>query len=266
MVEAASKTYTRSGNETLVLDRASFQTRLGEFTSLVGPSGCGKTTLLRMIAGLVLPTSGEVRIGREIVTGPRKDIGMVFQSPTLLPWRNVIENVLLPIEVQRRSSKEFGPRALELLSMVGLDGCSQMHPWELSGGMQQRVGICRALIHDPAVLLMDEPFAALDAMTRETMNDEILKIWKASGKTIVFVTHSISEAVYLSDEIIVLDTRPGRIRQRVQISTPRAERRTDTEVLDATARIRSLFTNTSAGDGETAPDSVAHTENGVPLR
>lgn len=253
-VDAASKSYTRNDQEQLVLDRASFSTGAGNFTSLVGPSGCGKTTLLRMIAGLVMPTEGQVRIGNERVNGPRRDIGLVFQSPNLLPWRNVLRNVLLPVEVQGKDVKAYRDRAHDLLAMVGLQGCAEMHPWELSGGMQQRVGICRALIHDPAVLLMDEPFAALDAMTRDSMNDEILRIWASSNKTIVFVTHSIAEAVYLSDEIVVMDTGPGRVRHRVRITVPRPERSTDGETIQLTAWLRSIFSHDRADDRAAVPE------------
>lgn len=240
-VRSASKSYPTKVGERLVLDRASFDTSRGEFTSLIGPSGCGKTTLLRMVAGLVAPSRGSISISGEPVTRPRRDIGMVFQSPTLLPWHTVIDNILLPVKVQGRSKRAFLDRAHELLSMVGLDDCADMHPWELSGGMQQRVGICRALIHDPSVLLMDEPFAALDAMTREIMNDEIIKIWSASQKTIIFVTHSIPEAVYLSDEIVVMESQPGRVSQKVRIGIPRSQRRLDPEVIAVTDQLRARF-------------------------
>lgn len=203
------------------LSDINFTVRKGEFVSLVGPSGCGKTTLLKILAGLSPKTSGTVQIAGKDVNGPLPEVGMVFQAATLLPWRTILENVMVPVELQGRNSKEYLPRAMDLLKMVGLEGFEDKYPKELSGGMQQRAGICRALVHDPEVLLMDEPFGALDAMTREYMNLELLRIWKESGKTIVLVTHSISEAVLMSDRVVVLSPRPGRLADIVDITLPR---------------------------------------------
>jgi NitT/TauT family transport system ATP-binding protein len=192
-----------------------------EFVTLVGRSGCGKSTLLRIIAGLQRPTAGSVQIAGRPVTGPRRDVGMLFQSPALLPWRNVLQNVLLPIEILRLDQREYGRRARELLELVGLAGFADRAPWELSGGMQQRVALCRALVADPQVLLMDEPFAALDALTREDLSLELQRIWGDDRKTIVFVTHSIEEAVLLADRVVVMTPRPGRIERIVPVDLAR---------------------------------------------
>jgi NitT/TauT family transport system ATP-binding protein len=193
----------------------------GEFVSLVGPSGCGKTTLLMILAGLVPQTGGRVRFRDIEVRGPRTEIGLVFQRPVLLPWRTVLQNVLLPAEVLGLGKDELLTRARELLQLVGLAGFENTYPWELSGGMQQRAAITRALVYDPAVLLMDEPFGALDAMTRDRMSIEFQHIWEVSRKTVVFVTHSIQEAVFLSDRVAVMTARPGRIAQFLRVDLPR---------------------------------------------
>lgn len=192
----------------------------GEFITVVGPSGCGKSTLLRMLAGLLTRSGGAIRVRGQAIDGPQRDIGVVFQSPVLLPWKSTIENVLLPADVLGLDRTAARKRALELLAMVGLQDFANRYPGELSGGMQQRVAIARALLHDPAVLLMDEPFGALDAMTRETMNMEIRRIWQGSGKTVLFVTHSIPEAVFLGTRVLVLSPRPGRIADLVDIDLP----------------------------------------------
>jgi NitT/TauT family transport system ATP-binding protein len=196
----------------------------GEFLSIVGPSGCGKTTLLRILSGVLARSAGEIAIARQPMVGPSRDIGVVFQAPVLLPWRTVIENVMVPVQIQRRDREASTKRARDLLAMVGLAGFEKKYPSELSGGMQQRVGICRALIHDPPFLLMDEPFGALDAMTRETMNEELQRIWRASGKTVLLVTHSIPEAVYLADRVVVMTPRPGRIVEIIKVDLPRPRR------------------------------------------
>jgi NitT/TauT family transport system ATP-binding protein len=183
----------------------------GEFVCVVGPSGCGKSTLLRLIAGTLQRSSGDILVRGTPVDGPRRDIGIVFQTATLLPWRNVLANTLLPVDVQGLDKKVYTERARALLQMVGLDGFERKYPSELSGGMQQRVSITRALVHDPAVLLMDEPFGALDALTREQMNLDLQRIWAAAGKTVFLITHSISEAVFLADRVVVMSARPGRL-------------------------------------------------------
>ena len=196
-----------------------------EFVSLVGPSGCGKSTLLRLAAGLLLPTSGSVMIQGEPVSEPRTDTGLVFQSPTLLPWCTVEDNLLFPFKMLRRPiTAEAQRTARGLLELVGLDGFGSRLPSELSGGMQQRAAICRALMHDPDVLLMDEPFGALDALTREEMSRELLDLCARRPKTVLFVTHSIAEAVLLSDRVVVMSSRPGRILEIIAVPLERAGR------------------------------------------
>lgn len=195
--------------------------RPGEFLAVVGPSGCGKSTLLKLVSGLLKPTRGSVRLNGTPVTGPSPEVGVVFQSPLLMPWRNVLANILLPIEIRGLSMAECEPRARALIELVGLSGFADRHPYELSGGMQQRVGLCRALVHDPELLLMDEPFGALDAMTRELMNAELQRIWMERRKTVLLITHSISEAVYLADRILVMGPRPGRIIGEIMVDLPR---------------------------------------------
>jgi NitT/TauT family transport system ATP-binding protein len=192
-----------------------------EFVTLVGRSGCGKSTLLRIVAGLLRPTEGQALLAGERVTGPRSDVSLMFQRSALLPWRNVLDNVLLPVEILRLDKKEYRRRAHELLELVGLEGFERRRPYELSGGMQQRVALCRSLIYDPSVLLMDEPFAALDALTREELSLELQRIWSDHRKTIVFVTHSIQEAVLLADRVVVMSPRPGRIARIVPVEQPR---------------------------------------------
>jgi NitT/TauT family transport system ATP-binding protein len=205
----------------------------GEFLVLVGPSGCGKSTLLQVIAGLVLPTSGEVSYsdngenngvgnGNGAATAQHQ-IGVVFQRPVLLPWRTVMENVMLPVEALGLSQEKYRPLAKEQLEMLGLAAFANRYPYELSGGMQQRASIARALVHQPSLVLMDEPFSALDAITREQLNTELRRIWKETGKTVLFVTHSIPEAVYLATRVVVMSARPGRISDVIDINLP-AER------------------------------------------
>ncbi len=223
-VRGLSKHYpTRDGRITALQD-ISFTVREGEFAAVVGPSGCGKSTLLKLLAGLMPPSAGEAVLGGTPITGPRRDIGVVFQSPVLFPWRTVLHNVLLPIDVQGLDRQRHMQAALNLLALVGLKEFERRYPWELSGGMQQRVAITRALIHGPALLLMDEPFGALDAMTREHMNLELQRILLEERKTVLFITHSIPEAVFLADRVLVMSSRPGRILDdvRVQISRPRS--------------------------------------------
>ena len=213
--------HTREGVDLVALDDVSFSIEEGEFVTVVGPSGCGKSTLLKILTGILPKTSGDVRLRESPVEGPRTDIGIVFQAPVLLPWRTVMKNIMIPAEIQRLDTTVYAQRAIELLDLVGLRGFEAKFPFELSGGMQQRVGIGRALICDPAILLMDEPFGALDAMTRERMNLELLRIWRESKKTIMFVTHSIPESVLLADRVIVLTCRPGTVTRIVNINLPR---------------------------------------------
>ena len=208
-------------NEPLVaIDDATLSFEQGELVSLIGPSGCGKTTLLRIIAGLIPKSAGSVRIRGEEVDGPHPDFGFVFQTPNLMPWRHVLDNVLFPMEILGRSDAPARARALELLGMVGLDGFHSARTHQLSGGMQQRVALCRALIHEPTLLLMDEPFGALDELTRMEMNDLLLEIRARTRATVVFVTHSIAEAVYLSDQVLVFSRRPARIVERLEVDLP----------------------------------------------
>ena len=222
MCRGVSKVYqTLEGERIHALDGIDLAVREGEFVSVVGPSGCGKSTLLRLIAGTLPGSAGEIRVRGTPVEGPRRDIGIVFQTATLLPWRNVLQNALLPVHVQGLDRQRYGARAEQLLRMVGLAGFERKYPFELSGGMQQRVSITRALVHDPAVLLMDEPFGALDALTREQMNLELQRIWAAAGKTVFLITHSISEAVFLADRVIVMSARPGRILTELNVTFPR---------------------------------------------
>ena len=211
----------RAASEPLVaIDDATLSFEEGELVSLLGPSGCGKTTLLRIIAGLIPKSGGSVRIRGEEVEGPHPDFGFVFQSPNLMPWRGVLDNVLFPMEILGRRDAKARQRALELLRMVGLEGFHGARPHQLSGGMQQRVALCRALIHEPTLLLMDEPFGALDELTRMEMNDLLLQIRARTRATVVFVTHSIAEAVYLSDQVLVFSRRPARIAERIVVDLP----------------------------------------------
>jgi len=220
-VRRLSLTYGHGPNAVEALRRIDFSVAEGEFVSVVGPSGCGKSTLLKILAGLLPQTEGAASLRGTPIRGPRRDIGVVFQSPVLFPWRSVLGNVMLPADVQGLDRIEMRKRALDLISLVGLTGFEGRYPRELSGGMQQRVGIVRALIHDPALLLMDEPFGALDAMTREAMNVELQRIWMERRKTVLFITHSTAEAVYLADRVIVMTSRPGRIGDEFEVELPR---------------------------------------------
>ena len=216
-----SKVYGGRGGNVTALSDIDCTIGDGEFMSIVGPSGCGKSTLLKILAGLLQRSAGEALLNGTPIDGPRKDIGVVFQSPVLFPWRTVLGNVLLPVDVQQLGREKMTQRALDLLNMVGLKEFEHRYPWELSGGMQQRVALVRALIHDPAILLMDEPFGALDALTREAMNVELQRIWMESRKTVVFITHSTSEAVFLGDRVMVMTPRPGKVEDMLEIALPR---------------------------------------------
>ena len=212
---------SRQGDDVLALTGIELDVRRSEFLSVVGPSGCGKSTLMRIVAGLLGPTKGTVMLGGKPVTGPSNDVGIVFQAATLLAWRTVIENALLPTQLQKRDPAASRARVERLLKLVGLEGFERKYPFELSGGMQQRVSICRALSHNPSILLMDEPFGALDAMTREQMNLELMHIWSDEKKTVMFITHSIPEAVFLADRVVVMTPRPGRIARLIEVDLPR---------------------------------------------
>jgi NitT/TauT family transport system ATP-binding protein len=216
-----SKQYaTRQGSLSAIED-VSFEVAEGEFLCIVGPSGCGKTTLLQLLAGLVLPDQGEVCLHRKPVEGPCQEIGFVFQKANLMPWRTVLDNVLLPLQIHRMSPAEAEQRASQALELVGLIEFAANYPRELSGGMEQRVAIARALAHEPEILLLDEPFGALDALTRERLNQELLHVWGISRKTVAMVTHDIREAVFLADRVLVLSQRPGRVAANVPITLPR---------------------------------------------
>ncbi|GAA4544219.1 ABC transporter ATP-binding protein [Amycolatopsis samaneae] len=220
-LENLGKTFRREGSEVEALHGIDLDVPAGEFVSVVGASGCGKSTLLRLVDGLIPATTGTVTLHGRPVRGPGQDRALVFQQDRLLPWRTVARNVGLGLEFHGLSKKECAAKAAELLDLVGLPGFADAYPHELSGGMRQRVNIARALAVDPDVLLMDEPFAALDGQTRELMQGELLRIWAQRAKTVLFVTHQVDEAVYLSDRIVVLTARPGRVRAVLDVTLPR---------------------------------------------
>ena len=238
-------TYTRrGGGETVALEKTSLTIAPGEFICIVGPSGCGKTTLLHCLDGLHRPTSGEIRIDGRAISGPGRDRAMVFQSASLMPWRTVVRNVTYGLEMQGVPVRDAIPRALTMIELVGLHGFEDRHPGELSGGMQQRVNLARALVIDPEVILLDEPFAALDAQTRELMQTELLRVWDATKKNAVFITHQISEAVYLADRVVVMSGRPGRVKAiiDVPIARPRpASARRDPQMFEIESEIAALI-------------------------
>jgi NitT/TauT family transport system ATP-binding protein len=220
-VHKLGKSFPNGTGELVALEEVSFSLYSQEFLCIVGPSGCGKTTLLKLLAGLLRPTRGEIIFEGEPLTRPRRRIGFVFQESNLMPWRTVHENIALPLELQGFSQEEIDHRAAALIQLVGLDSFERNYPRDLSGGMAQRVAIARALIHDPDLLLLDEPFGALDALTRERMGTELMRIWSARKVTVVLVTHSISEAVLLADRILVLSPRPGKINLDLMSTLPR---------------------------------------------
>lgn len=234
------------------LSEVSLDVAPGEFVAIVGPSGCGKSTLLKLVAGLLNASSGEVLLGGERVDGPRHDIGYVFQRAALLEWRSALRNILLQAEIRRMPAAQARGRADELIRMTGLTGFEDAYPHELSGGMQQRVALCRALLHEPPVLLMDEPFGALDALTREQMNTELNRIWRSTGTTVLLVTHSISEAVYLADRVVVMSPRPGTITEIIEVGLPAERDYSETlgrpEFRAAAAHIRDLLGAVSGQD------------------
>jgi len=250
-LSGVSKTYGTGDGQVQSLRPLDFHINDGEFFVVVGPSGCGKSTLLKLISGLLAPTSGEIHVDGKKVTEPHGDVGIVFQNALLLPWRNILNNVLMPIDMKSLSREKYIPRAKELLKMVGLEGFEKKLPWQLSGGMQQRASICRALVHDPKIMMMDEPFGALDAMTREKMNVELSRIQRTTGKTILLITHSIPEAVFLADKVLVMTERPGGIAAIYDVPLGR-ERTLDAMsnpiFTDLVARIRKHFMTNSALD------------------
>jgi len=219
--EHVGVTFDSPQGELQALDDVSLWVQRGEFVSVVGPSGCGKSTLLRVLSGLLPPTSGRVYLRGEPLAGPSGDVGLVFQKANLMPWRTVQRNVTLPLEIQGLNGAQVQQRAAELIRLVGLEGFEAHYPHELSGGMAQRVAIARALSHDPEILLLDEPFGALDALTRERMNLELLRIWQARRKTVIMVTHNIQEAIFLADSVVVMTPRPGHIVASLPVALPR---------------------------------------------
>jgi NitT/TauT family transport system ATP-binding protein len=221
-IDRVRKVYETRGDPVTALEECTLEFKPGEFVSVVGPSGCGKSTLMQMVAGLIPPTAGTITIGDRQVKGPYTDLGIVFQEPVLLDWRKVLGNILLQVELRKGFDKKaYRGRARELIDLVGLTGFENRYPFELSGGMRQRVAICRALLHEPPLLLMDEPFGALDALTRDQLNLDLQNIWLGSPKTVMFVTHSISEAIFLSDRVVVFSARPGRVVEVLDVDLPR---------------------------------------------
>ncbi len=216
-----SKTFVSGARTVTALDRVGCEIDTGHFVSIVGPSGCGKSTLLKIISGLMPASSGTVAVHGQPVQAPLENVGMVFQAPVLLKWRTVLGNILLPVEFARLDVPGHVEKARALIQLVGLAGFEDMYPHELSGGMQQRASLCRALVTDPQLLLMDEPFGALDAMTRDELDLELLRIWEERKKTVLFVTHSIQEAVFLSDRVFVMSARPGRLIEQIAVDLPR---------------------------------------------
>jgi NitT/TauT family transport system ATP-binding protein len=243
-VEGISRIFTSGARTVHALDWVSFDVQAGNFVSIVGPSGCGKSTLLKIISGLLPASSGVISVNGKRVDEPLENVGMVFQSPVLLKWRSVLGNLLLPVEFANLDIAGHMERAHSLIKLVGLEGFEEMYPHQLSGGMQQRVSLCRALVTDPQLLLMDEPFGALDAMTRDDLDLELLRIWEERRKTVLFVTHSIQEAVFLSDLVFVMSARPGRLLEQLRIDLPRPrtmEMMSAAKFGEHTLKIRSLL-------------------------
>ncbi|GAA4337374.1 ABC transporter ATP-binding protein [Pigmentiphaga soli] len=221
VIDGVARQFNSRGQSVTALDNVNLQIGDGEFVSFLGPSGCGKSTLFMIVAGLLAPSRGEVRIAGRRVDRPVTDIGIVFQQDLLVDWRTVLENVLLQAEVRRLPLAPARERARQLLQQVGLAGFENRRPWELSGGMRQRAAICRALLHDARILMMDEPFGALDALTRDQMNLDLQALWSQTRRTAILVTHSISEAIFLSDRVVVMSPRPGRVILDLRIDLPR---------------------------------------------
>jgi NitT/TauT family transport system ATP-binding protein len=253
-----SRVFVSGAKTVTALDHVAFEIQAGNFVSIVGPSGCGKSTLLKIISGLLPASSGSVAVNGKAVTSPLENVGMVFQAPVLLKWRSVLGNILLPVEFAKLDLPSHVDKARALIKLVGLEGFEEMYPHELSGGMQQRASLCRALITDPQLLLMDEPFGALDAMTRDDLDMELLRIWEERKKTVLFVTHSIQEAVFLSDVVFVMSARPGRLLEKIAVDLPRPrtmEMMSTPRFGEYSLKIRALL----AGAGGTTSSKVGST-------
>jgi NitT/TauT family transport system ATP-binding protein len=250
LLEDVAVRFRMRKKDVTALRDVSLEAAEGEFVAIVGPSGCGKSTLLKLVAGLLKPSSGSVRLRGEPVTGPRHDIGYVFQRAALLEWRSARRNILLQAEMRRMPADRARERTAELIAMTGLTGFEEAYPHELSGGMQQRVALCRALLHEPPVLLMDEPFGALDALTREQLNIELGRIWRETRTTVLLVTHSIAEAAFLANRIVVMTDRPGTVAEIIDVDLPDERDYAATmarpEFARATGRIRDLLGAASA--------------------
>ncbi|MFA6266422.1 MAG: ABC transporter ATP-binding protein [Pseudolabrys sp.] len=242
--QGISKSFGTADSPIVALSSVDLTIKEGEFIAIVGPSGCGKSTFLRIVAGISKPTTGTVTTPHGVVTKPLTDVGVVFQSPVLLDWRNILDNVLIQFELRGMNAREFAERARNLLGAVGLGDFLKRYPRELSGGMRQRAAIARALVHNPSLLLMDEPFGALDALTREQMRVDLEALWLKSRKTVLFVTHGIDEAVLLADRVVVMSPRPGRIEQVIEVDIPRPrglEGRRNPTFLKITEEITNIF-------------------------
>lgn len=245
-IDQIQKIYeTRDDDEVVALQGTTMSLAPGEFVAVVGPSGCGKSTLLSMVAGIEKPTQGAILIDDKPLNGPNPRTSVVFQSDYLLPWRTVLDNILLPLEIKRLDVEKYRERAETLLAQVGLKGFGQRFPAELSGGMRQRAAICRAVIQDPGLLLMDEPFGALDALTREQMIMDLQSLWLRLKNTVLFITHGIDEAVFLADRVVVMSPRPGRIDMEIEIDLPRPRKwneiHQDARFAEAVAQVRRRF-------------------------
>ena len=244
VADQVAKVFSGGARTVTALEGVSFAIQTANFVSIVGPSGCGKSTLLKIISGLLPVSFGKIAVNGKPVTGPLENVGMVFQAPVLLKWRSVLGNILLPVEFAKLDLSSHVEIARALIKLVGLEGFEEMYPHELSGGMQQRASLCRALVTDPQLLLMDEPFGALDAMTRDELDMELLRIWEKRKKTVLFVTHSIQEAVFLSDHVLVMSARPGRLLEKIAIDLPRPrtlEMMSTARFGEYTLRIRALL-------------------------
>jgi NitT/TauT family transport system ATP-binding protein len=251
-IENPTVTFSTKRTTVTALENIDLRVADGEFVSIAGPSGCGKSTLLKVIAGLTDATQGAVKLRGNTVRGPQREIGYVFQRAALLEWRSVRKNILLQAEMRGLSRQDAQRRCDYLIEMTGLSGFERAMPYELSGGMQQRVSLCRALLHEPDVLLMDEPFGALDALTREKMNVELHRIWRETGTTVVLVTHSVAEAAYLANRVVVMSPRPGRIVETLQVDLPPernyAETMENPEFIRVATRVRDLLGSSGATD------------------